>query len=100
MRFHTGLLCLVLFSFPCHALLPPFYQSAKEITAILNNAEIADKITSGRVIQSIARTDHGYRITANDCILNVTIKYLSPKAGMVGPAEFEVQSDRLVCTKE
>lgn len=82
---------------PSHAVLPPFYQGAKEITAILNNEDVANKITSGRVLKKIERTEQGWRITANECSLDVLVTYSPNKNGMVGPVEFQVSAGNLVC---
>lgn len=81
------------------ALLPPYYQSAKEITAILNDPEIAEKISSGRLIKAIEKTESGYRILAGTCTLAVTIKYLPQPQGFVGPARFEFEAGDLICEK-
>lgn len=79
------------------ALLPPYYESAKEITALLNNPKVVEKITSGRLINSISRTDAGYIINAGNCTLLVQIKYLPLPEGMVGAAVFELEPGELVC---
>jgi len=81
------------------ALLPPYYQSAKEITAMLNDPKIAEKITSGRLIRSIEKTKSGYKIVAGTCTLQVTVKYLPQPQGFVGPAIFEFEAGELVCKK-
>jgi len=96
---HIFIICFVLagFTYPAYGLLPPFYQGAKEITAILNNPDIANKIGSGRIIKSIEKTDSGYRVAANECTLDVTITMLPPKSEMVGPAEFTINAGPLNC---
>lgn len=79
------------------ALLPPYYESAKEIIAILSDARVAEKITSGRVINSITKTESGYMISAGTCTLQIKIKYLPLPNGMVGPAVFEIEPGELNC---
>lgn len=79
------------------ALLPPYYESTKEITAILNNPKVIEKITSGRLINSITRTEAGYIISAGNCTLLIKIKYLPLPDGMVGAAVFELEPGELVC---
>lgn len=79
------------------ALLPPYYESTKEITAILNDPEIAKQIGSGRLIHSITRTDTGYTIEAGDCTLTVKVTYKPQPQAIVGPAIFELHPDALVC---
>jgi hypothetical protein len=79
------------------ALLPPYYQTAKEITAILNDPRVAEKITSGRVINSILKTESGYTINAGNCTLKIKVNYLPPPKGMVGAAVFEIEVGELNC---
>jgi hypothetical protein len=82
------------------AALPPYYQSAKEIIAVLNNSEVAEKIGSGRLIHSVTKTEGGYIINAGNCTLTVNITYSPRTNGMVGPAIFEVHPDKLDCPKK
>lgn len=82
------------------AALPPYYQSAKEIIAVLNNPEVAEKIGSGRVIHYVIKAEGGYIINAGKCTLSVKVTYSPQPNGMVGPAIFEVHPDKLECTKD
>lgn len=86
--------------FPLQALLPPFYESKKELIDILNNNEVAEKITSVRLINSIEKTETGYKITARECTLEVFVNYKQPQQGFVGPAEYEIKTGNLVCNNE
>ncbi len=95
--FLTINLLATFYSTPSFAVLPPYYESSKEITAILNDPTVADKITSGRPINSITRTETGYTIVARECSLEVKINYLPQKGGMVGPAKFEMKPGDLKC---
>ncbi|HXH54151.1 MAG TPA: hypothetical protein VNK03_00175 [Gammaproteobacteria bacterium] len=81
------------------ALLPPYYKTAKEITAILNDSEVAEKITSGRVIHSIIKTKSGYTLKAGSCTLKVKVNYLPPSQhlDLVGAAVFEIKTGDLNC---
>ncbi len=85
------------------ALLPPYYESSKEIKAILEDPTVIEKITSGRVIKSIVKTHNGYLITAGpkgECTLNVNIQYLPPATrGYAGPAQYDIVSEKLECKK-
>lgn len=60
-----------------HALsmIPPYYFSVQEISAILASKEVAEKITSGRMIDGITRNGHSYEIKAQECTLNVDVEY-------------------------
>lgn len=81
-------------------LLPPFYQSTKEMIAILSSPEVAKKLASPYPIKSITRIDSGYRIAIDDCTLDVNITYEAQEKGMVGPANFEITPKEKVCHKK
>jgi hypothetical protein len=89
-----------LFAFPLHALLPPYYQSKNELLEILNSDEVANKMTSGRLINSIEKTDFGYKMTARECTLEIFVNYKKRNDGLVGPAEFEIKTGDFKCYKE
>lgn len=82
------------------ALLPPFYQSTKEMIAILSSPEVAKKLASPYPIKSITRIDSGYRIAIDDCTLDVNVTYTAQEKGMVGPANFEITPKEKVCHKQ
>lgn len=89
---------MIAFANSAFAALPPFYQTAKEIKAILESSEVADKLGSGRAISSIVREGSNYLVTAGDCALDVQIVYVSPpKPGFVGPAQFELHVGQVHC---
>jgi hypothetical protein len=77
--------------------LPPYFQSSKEIIAILNNPSVSEKIGSGRPINSITQTESGYSIVARECSLDVQIHNLPQRDGMVGPVNFEIKTGDLRC---
>lgn len=72
------------------AALPPYFQTSKEIIAILNDPKVAEKIGSGRTIDDIKKTKNGYILQARECTLEVAIEYNKPKGGVVGPVDFNV----------
>jgi len=83
------------------AALPPFYQSARELRAILDSPEVAQSLGSGRQISSIVRNDGGrttsYDVTTSECTLNVEIHYMPPVGGIAGPARFELEVGIAAC---
>ena len=84
------------------ALLPPYYETSKEIKAILEDPTVIEKISSGRPIQTIVKTSKGYVITAGptgECTLHVLINYLPPTRGFVGPAQYDIVTENLECKK-
>ena len=99
MRLFTTMLIL-LFSSEAFALLPPLYQNINEITAILNNKEVTDQLESGRSILKIIKTKSGYKIVANECTLEVKVVYHGTKNSMPGPAEFQIQPEKIQCHKK
>lgn len=71
------------------AALPPFYQSKKEIEAILSSQEIPKYIPSGDLIIQISKTDDGYLIITNHRVVAVSIHYLKEKH--LGPGRFHIE---------
>ena len=67
--------------------LPPFYQSTKEIKALITDPRFHEKLGSGQYIQSITRKDHGWLIKTPKYLLFVDVKY--SYSHRIGPAEFE-----------
>lgn len=87
-------ICILFLSYmPCAlAILPPYYQSVREIERILGSSEVAKKL-SAYPIQSIVRnegTETSYSVTVKDCTLKVKIIYKPAENGFVGPAEFDI----------
>ncbi len=64
-----------LVSFTASAALPPYYSTAKEIIAILQSDEVAQKITSGRGIDGVIRHESSYIIQAHEYCLQVDVEY-------------------------
>jgi len=87
-----SIICLgsQLFSPSLLAALPPYYQSAKEIIAILNSSIVAQKLSTPYPIDSIKKTEKGYRLAAGKCELEVNIIYKPREDGLVGPVNFEI----------
>lgn len=86
------LFLLLLYSNSLFAALPPFYQSANEMVAILNNPNIA-KLMGPYPIKNLTRLDDGsYMLIVEECRLNINIRYLPQKSGIIGgSAPFEIQ---------
>lgn len=84
----------ILFTLHVQAALPPLYQGIKEIQAILESAELAQKLPSGDVIEEIKRTDTGFSITTNKRELQVHVTYV--KTGKIGPDDFTLRFDESI----
>lgn len=76
------------------AALPPFYESLVEISAILKDQRLAEKLSSGEPIVEIKKNEKGYLITTNQHELQVNIVY--QKQDMPGPAKFNLEFEGAV----
>jgi hypothetical protein len=79
------------------AALPPYYQTAREIQAVVENGDLAQKIGSGRAITSITRKDGGYTVIASECEVFVKVVYEAPPEGLVGAARFHLEVATPLC---
>jgi hypothetical protein len=71
------------------AVLPPFYQTTKEIKAILNDERLAESLGSGESILEIKRVEDGYEIMTTKYSLHILVNYV-PR-GYPGPAIFSFE---------
>ena len=90
-------LTLIVVSQPVFALLPPYYQSVKEMVAILNSPLVAEKMGSPYSIQSLIKSETGYTLAVGECKLDIKINYIQRKDGLVGPAEFNIEPGEKNC---
>ena len=83
---------------PASAALPPQYQRAAELRAILDDTDIVDLFGIGRLIERIEFVEPDlYRVTSGNCHLEVRIVDKPAASGMVGPRQFEVEPGELIC---
>lgn len=79
---------LALAALPAIAALPPHYQRARELAAVI---DAAAAILEFKPIESVTRIgDDLYRVETGDCTLDVRIEDTPTPAGMVGPRQFKV----------
>jgi hypothetical protein len=85
-------------AFPASAALPPQYQRAAELKAILDHAELAGAFPQGQPIDRVefVRPDL-YRVTAGTCFLYAQIVGKAMPAGMVGARQFDVELSKVDC---
>jgi len=69
------------------ALLPPLFQTADEIKAILSDKELSHYLHAGEVITTIQKNDRGYEIITNQHRLQVDVGY--EQLDLPGPARFK-----------
>lgn len=77
------------FTMNAFAALPPFYESLIEISSILKDQQLAEKLSSGEPIVEIKKNDQGFLITTSQHKLQVNVVY--EKQNMPGPAKFTLQ---------
>lgn len=70
------------------AALPPFYESTKEIRALLDSPQLGEQLGSGDAIQSISRAEHGFIVTTTKHSIKVDVVY--DPVDHPGPAKFHL----------
>lgn len=74
------------------AALSPYYQSVKEIEAIVGDKRVADAFKYVEPILSITTTgDDVYEVRTERCTLTVTIVDVPTEPGMMGPRKFDLE---------
>ena len=86
---------IILFATHAHALLPPFYQSVKEIESILQDERFTSDANSPYPILEIKKVEGGYLIVTSRSQQFVEIHYIPQD--MVGAAKFELQFHEKEC---
>ena len=76
-------------SISAFAVLPPFYQSSKEIKRIINDARTHEMLGSAQMILDIKKEDGGWVITTQNYELHIDIIYQLTEH--LGPAVFELE---------
>lgn len=79
---------------PAFALLPPFYESLSELTSLLKDPRLAEKLGSGEPILNIQKNNLGYLITSNKYQLQVNVIYQETK--LLGPAQYTLEYENPV----
>jgi hypothetical protein len=80
------------------AALPPYWQSAKQIAAIVNDQQVHDALKYEEPILSISTTGNDiYELKTERCTLTVTIVDKPSNSGMVGPQQFDVEVGQADC---
>lgn len=86
---------------PAQAALPPYWQSAKEISTIVNDPRVHDAFTREEPIQSIILTAPDvYEVKTESCTVTVNIVDKPPEPGqepMPGPRQFDIEVGEATC---
>lgn len=80
---------LILITTYAEGALPPAWQNVAEIKAILNNPELSHVLDSADLIESISKTEEGWKIITNHGEIAVKINPI-PQA-MPGPEQFTLE---------
>lgn len=91
-------LAILVLSGSAFAALPPFFQSATEIKAVLENQDVIARLESSGMIDSIVRAENSYVVKAGLCMLSVEVYYQEPTPGYNGPAIFELHAGEAICS--
>ena len=83
------ILLLFVFAVKANALLPPLYQSLKEIDAIISNEQLKEELGSAEAVLEIKRVKDGYLVLTRQYMLKVEVIYIPRK--IIGPAKFELR---------
>ncbi len=80
------------------AALPPYWQSAREISAIVNDARVHDALKYEEPILSVTTTgDDVYVLKTPRCTLLITIVDTPDAEAMVGPRQFDLEVGEADC---
>lgn len=86
-RMVLSVMVVAAFATTADAALPPQFQRAKELTAVI---DAAAGVLGARPIESVYRVeDDLYRVETAGCVLDVRIEGLPMPQGMVGPRRFK-----------
>ena len=80
------------------AALPPTWQSAKEITAIVNDQRVHDALKYEEPILSVGvSAPDTYAVRTERCTLTVKIVDKPAKPGLIGPRQFDLDVGAATC---
>lgn len=80
------------------AALPPLFQSTKELSSILNDKALQQKLGSSETIDSIIRSENGWTIITKNYYLKVDVEYLPQQ--MPGPAIYKLHFQNAIKTSK
>lgn len=90
---------LALYSIGAYAELAPYYESARVLTAILDNETVHSRLDTTDQIDSVRRITNGYRIVIGRCWVNAYIRYIENPDGVIGPRNFRISVSPKYCTR-
>jgi hypothetical protein len=93
----SALVAAATFAAPASAALPPQYQRAEELKAVVADARIANAFDGAPIerVEYVGRDR--YRVSAGRCRLDVAIVDLPTPADRAGPRRFAVRAGARAC---
>lgn len=85
---------LAMHGLPASAALSGYWESSKVLYQILGDANVADALKQ-QPIESITKTDAGYRLTSRNCAVDVRVTEMIP--ARPGPAKVTVRIGKGRC---
>ena len=86
------ILCAGAFASPLQAILPPLYQTSKELGEILQGNQLGKALPAGEPILEIRKNSQGYEITTLHYHVQANIIYKPSEHP--GPAQFEIEFEK------
>ena len=97
-RVSGAIAALAAIATPALAALPPYWQSAREISTIVNNPRVHDALKYEEPIVSITTGgDDVYEVKTARCTLLVTIVDVPQDKPMMGPRQFDIEVGQADC---
>lgn len=88
-------------SIPAFAVLPPQYQSIRELQEILQNEKVINKLKVAPIQRITALDDsYGYVISQGECTTEVQLLRHANPPGFMGPIRFSVGTVTTECSKQ
>lgn len=84
--------CAGAFTSDLQAVLPPLYQTSKELSVVLQGDNLGKALPSGEPILEIRKNSQGYEITTLHYHVQANIIYKA--SDRPGPAQFEVEFEK------
>jgi hypothetical protein len=94
--FAAGVLALACAT-AAQAALPPYYQRSRELQAILDDAEVGEKLRQAPIDRIERVGEDRYQVQAGGCRLDVRIVGTPSPGGRPGPRPFKVKVGKVAC---
>jgi hypothetical protein len=93
-------ICCLSVSAMSFAALPPYYSSTREMKAILDSKDVAEKLAAQGTVTAIVYENSSYIVIAGDCSLKVKVVYQPSEPGLAGAGQFDLKLNEMNCLPE